>query len=211
MHEPRPYHRPRLLAVPLVLALVMVACGSGDPGTGVASLDATTATALPAAEEDVRSAEEAALAFTECLRDEGIDAPDPTFDADGGFQLNLRAIVGGGPGQEGGPREDVRAAMDACGEYLEDIRQGRAQPDLTQLQDDLLAFAECMRDNGIDMADPDITGSEPGAPGGDRGLFGELDPNDPDVAAAMEGCQELFGGIRLGGGPGRNNDEGTSN
>ena len=44
--------------------------------------------------------------------------------------------------------------------------------------DALLEFANCMRDEGFDMPDPDpITGS-----------FGELDKDDADFAIAYEQC-----------------------
>lgn len=52
------------------------------------------------------------------------------------------------------------------------------------MHDEMLAFARCMRDRGIDMADP-----EPG--GGVRMAIGErdLDTRDPDFQAAEKACR----------------------
>ena len=77
--------------------------------------------------------------------------------------------------------------------------------DQTELQDALLGFAQCMRDNGVDMGDPDLRGFGPGGDedGQPGGPFGGIDLDDPDVGAAFEVCQQqtpLTGrGAGLGG------------
>jgi len=185
----------------LVLALTSAACGASSEADGVASLDASVATTAAPETLEVDT-EEAVLAFTECVREQGLDIEDPTFDEDGGFQLNLRQALGAGTAGAG-PDEEVRAALDACREFLEGIGQRFDRQDATELEDQLLAFAECMRDEGIDMADPDL--SQRGAPsdGGPVRLFGELDLDDPVTAAAFEACQDFFGfGPGAGPGPG---------
>jgi hypothetical protein len=70
----------------------------------------------------------------------------------------------------------------------------------------MLAFAQCMRDHGIDYPDPVF--SEDGGVtliGPDEGAAG-FDPNDPAFQAAQEACQEIFGGSGpvtiIGGEPG---------
>jgi hypothetical protein len=65
-----------------------------------------------------------------------------------------------------------------------------------------------MRDNGVDMPDPDL--SAVGVGGGGGRVFGEIDTSDPGVEAAFELCQSelAFGGPGGPGGPGglgRNN------
>ena len=60
-----------------------------------------------------------------------------------------------------------------------------------------------LRDQGIDMPDPDFSqGFGPGA-GGRAGIFGDLDPQSPEFQAAAQECQGIFeGGFGPGGGRG---------
>jgi hypothetical protein len=219
----------RLLPVMVVMGL-LAACGgpaASDDG-GLATLEEggtgdTTTTAAVATEADF---EEAALAFSQCMRDEGVtDFPDPSFSEGGGG-----VILGGPDGGEGGfdPQSDeVQAAFEACGELLEDaaFSRGGGEFDPTEIQDNLLAMAECLRDQGLDVDDPDLSNFGPVAGGpppdddsGDEGdgegtddgpqtrvfsIFGDLDIEDPAVQAAMEICQE-----EIGFGPGRGEVQG---
>jgi hypothetical protein len=201
----------KFIALP-ALALVAAACGGSASAVGVASLDDSTTTTVPAeagdSEGDV-DVEEAALAFTECLREEGLDVQDPDFDGEGGLNFNFGQVFRGGPGEAGpgeGPNDEFRAALDVCRELLEGVAQQFERPDLTEIEDDLLAFAECMRDNGIDMADPDLSGG--GRPEG--GLLFQLDVSDPAVEAALETCQSELAFGRPGGPGGRNNNGGDN-
>jgi hypothetical protein len=52
----------------------------------------------------------------------------------------------------------------------------------------MLAFAECMREHGIDFPDPQFDGGAVmvGGPG--------IDPEDPEFQAAQEACGELLPG-----------------
>ena len=65
-----------------VIALVLGACGGGDDTADVASIEDTTdasATATTQASSD----EEALIEFAACMRDQGMDFPDPSVDANG--------------------------------------------------------------------------------------------------------------------------------
>lgn len=141
--------------------------------------------------------EELAIAFASCMRDEGIDFPDPTVAADGSVQL----LPPGGAANLGfDPNDpDFDAATDVCGPMLEGASfLPTGDDDLTELQDNLLLFAECLRDLGFDVDDPDLSGGF----GGAAGLFGDgFDPTDPANAEAIQECQGVFGaGGPLGGG-----------
>ena len=73
-------------------------------------------------------------------------------------------------------------------------------PNMTELEDELLEFAVCMRDNGVEMDDPDFT--NPGD--GDGGVVidpfgGSFNPNDPAFQEAFEACE----GILSNFGPGQ--------
>jgi len=67
-----------------------------------------------------------------------------------------------------------------------------------------------MRENGVDMEDPDFTTDEGGGMGAGGRLgfdMSQYDTSDPVFQAASEACQEIFGsnglpGMMMGGGPG---------
>jgi hypothetical protein len=198
----------------LVVALLMAACGGTAAGSdsGVASLSDSSTTTV-AAEADP---EEAAIAFTECMRENGIDMEDPTVDADGnvipGRPTDLPEPDGEGGAGEVGPGalgEDLQAAFEECGDLLEGTTFGFTGEDQAELEDQLLALAQCLRDQGIDVADPDLSGGPDivAGEGGDglraNGPFG-IDFQDPEVQAALDQCQEYvpnFQGGPGGGGP----------
>ena len=216
----------RQLSIGLAGLLLVGACGgvAADDG-GLATLesgdsDETTTTSV-ATEADT---EEAALEFSQCMRDNGVpDFPDPNFSEGGG------GVIVGGPDGEGpgfDPQSDeVQAAFEACGEVLEGAAfgPGGGNFDPTELQDSLLAMAECLRDQGLEVDDPDLSNFGPAAggppPNSDEGeseagegtevrafpLFGDLDMDDPDVQAAMETCQ---GEIGFGPGPNAATEDG---
>ncbi len=194
------------------LGLVATACGGSDADAGVASLETTDTTvasdAVAAGDVEV-DAEQAMLDLAACLRDNGVEIEDPTVDASGNVQFGgLR----GAPAADGGEidREAFRAAMDQCQESLEGVALGfggRGEIDVTELQDTMVEYAACMRDNGYDMDDPDLTNSGPGSggeagAGGGGGPFGDIDRDDPDYLAAQEVCGDILGGLP-GGGLGR--------
>jgi hypothetical protein len=160
--------------------------------------------------------EEALLAFTECLREQGLEVDDPDFDGTGGFGIAIGGGGGGEPGA-GGPDAETRAAMEICQPLMADVRGQFQDLDTSELEDQLYAFAECMRDEGIDWPDPDLTAFAPGGgadgpptqgtelgdgPTGGGGPFGggDVDMEDPLVQAALEVCQSDLGfGFRAGG------------
>jgi hypothetical protein len=68
---------------------------------------------------------------------------------------------------------------------------GLSSEDLTGREDELLAFAECMSENGYDMPDPDFSNN--GHSG--AGPFGDaIDTDDPDFKAAVGSCEGIVGG-----------------
>lgn len=197
----------------VVLALFIAACGGGS-NAGVASLDATATTSTTTAEGAATSTEEALLAFTECLREHGLEVDDPDFDGTGGFGIAIPF----GDGSGTGPDDDTQAALEACQPLMEGIQDQFNDFDPSQLEDQLYAFAECMRDEGVDWPDPDLTafapgggaagppqGGEPGeGPNQGGGPFAGngVDMEDPLVQAALETCQSDVGFGFPGGGPG---------
>jgi len=201
---------PAALAVAVAVVMLAAACGGTGDTAGIASLEgdseSTTSTTTAAAAEAV-DPEQAMLDYAACMRENGVDMEDPTVDENGNFQIMRPS--GGGEGGEfsAADRDTMRGAREACSQYLEGITQQFELPDTTEMQDLMLEYAACMRENGIDMEDPDFTGDGPGM-GGRLGFDpGDYDPSDPTFEAANEICQEIFGaagmpGMMMGGGPG---------
>lgn len=192
----------RTVIIPILLAfgLLAAACGGADSDAGVASLeDQTPSENVDAVVPDSISQEDAVMAFTVCLRDEGLDVEDPTVDDQGNLRPpRLRDI-------EDVDRDAADAAFESCSMHLEDVTFGLDSEDRTEREDELLAFAACARENGYDMPDPDF--STPRAPGqGGGGPFGGIDREDPAFQTALAACSDLFGGDRpipgTGGGQG---------
>lgn len=193
----------KLMPALFALALIAAACG-GSSENGVASLEDDTEPLAAGDEiaqgEDNEPADEidqdqALLDFTQCMREQGIDIPDPEVDTDG----NLRPSR---PEPGTFERSEVQAAREACSELLDGVTFGFRDRDRTEIEDTLLEFAACMRDNGYDMPDPDfsVESGQGGGPGG-GGPFGEIDRNDPVFQAATEACEDIFTDLPFG--PGR--------
>ena len=119
------------------------------------------------------------LAFAKCMRDQGIDMPDPQFD--GG------RVMQRGPDERVSP-EKMRKADAACSKYREEIEPPELSPEQEQeMKEAALAHAQCMREHGLEKF-PDPTFDEerrrpdphrpghgprprrPGLPGGREGL-----------------------------------------
>jgi len=185
----------RYVGVVLSMALLATACGgSDDVDAGVASLDDTVVEAdVALAGDDVVDEEQALLDFSACMRDQGLDFGDPTVDADGNVRLNPPDRADGGF-----DRDAMQAAFEVCGDDLDGTTRGFRDADLTELEDQFLEYSVCMRDNGYDMPDPDL--SNPGqAGGGGGGILGAIDRDDPDFLTAQEACQDILAGFGPGG------------
>lgn len=184
----------KLIPLIAVLTLVLAACGGGSDD-GVASLETETTVAADQAVDIETDNEQALTDFAQCMRDNGIDMDDPTVDANGNLTF-------GGQSQQGNIEEfdedALQAAFEACEEHLAGVAMGFTDTDLSEIEDTLLEFTSCMREQGFDMADPDLSGG----PGGVIDMFGDLDPSDPDVLEAAEECQEVFANLPFGGGNG---------
>lgn len=204
----------RLPAIALITAMTLAACGgsstAGDTG-GLATLEETSLTTTSPVEA---TDEEAVLAFAACMRDNGLpDFQDPIVNPDGSIEFQ------GGGGDGTGERGDLPAALGACEDLLGEItftggRGGDFDP--IELQDELVLLAHCLRDNGLEADDPNITegfggnreqsGDEAGTPRGPGALFGDaIDLQDPATQKIFEQCAEEIsfeppGGGRRGGG-----------
>lgn len=189
------------------LALTLAACGGGSSGDGsddIASLggDATTTTdgggggggGMELSDEQQARFEEAMLDYAACMREQGIDFPDPVFGEGG----RVTQSVGGGPGDGPDPAE-MDAADEICSPIMEEVQAQMPQPspeEQEEARQRALEFAECMREHGIeDFPDPHFgdDGEVMIAAGASEG--GPMSEQDREE---MEAAQEACGG---GGGP----------
>lgn len=188
-----PRHRLRMIPVALLAAaLSLTACGGKSDAGAIATLNDGTATATPRASAS-GDLEKQLADYVECLRKQGVDIPDPTVDAKG--QVSFGRPAAGARFDRGA----LTKAREACGDLPAGLTTGPGTMDRSQMQDTLLTFARCMREQGIDMPDPDMSkvGTGEGSP------FGDLDRDDPKVAAATEVCQKAFTDSRNGASGGR--------
>jgi len=176
-------------AVALALTLCaigLVACGSGggsDPGGGGSG------------EMSEAELEEGRIEMAECLREHGIDAPDPVAGGKGAI-LERRD-----DGEKGLGDPATEQAIEACEDEV-DFHPPEPSPEQQEeMQESMLAFAQCMREHGVDMPDPQFEKGgkvtmQMGGPGGPK-----LD--QPAVEAAQEACQENLpdGGMAFKAGP----------
>ena len=175
----------RWVPMMLVITLLLAACSNGADDDGVASLGGGQAAG--ASPSPSMSEEEAAQAFAECMREQGIeDFPDPQVDEDGGIQF-----------QAPGPDSSVdRGAMDEALQACEDLLPEGGPDSISaeeeaELQDAFLQYAQCMRENGIDMPDPDFSGGGVIMDGGDA------DPSSDAFQEADEACKHFLDDIGI--------------
>lgn len=179
-------------AVLLIGALAAAGCAGRGEATG--------------SQNEAADREEALLAFTECMREQGVDLPDPQT---GEGERGLRIVH---PESSGVGREELDKAREACAEHLEGTFQEHSAEERAEFQDRAVEFAQCMRSNGIDMPDPDFSDTDGPRGGGFRQRIEGFDPDDTDFQAADEECrEEVFGADggpggmrRIGPGPARN-------
>ncbi|WP_165983881.1 hypothetical protein [Streptomyces sp. YIM 98790] len=156
----------------LALGLFTAACGGSDEdSTPVASLNDDSGTA---AEKSADDTAEQAQAFAACMREHGIDLPDPDPET-GEFGLaDVRSGVD--------DLETLQSAMDSCRDLAPPQLSDR-DPFTDEQLDAMGDLAACMRENGIDVPDPDPDGGfTPGETG--------IDPSDPQFQDALDTCRD---------------------
>jgi hypothetical protein len=158
-----------LVAAPLVAGVLAVSACGGDDNAGAGSDD-------PQAES-----RDAALKFAECMRENGVDMPDPGTDGRQTFRV--------GPGTGTTP-EEMEEAQKACEKYQQQIEP----PELSEGQQEefkkaALEHARCMRDHGIENF-PDPTFGENGGARIRIGPGSGIDPESSEFKEAQEACQD---------------------
>jgi hypothetical protein len=165
-------HRGLLATAAVGATLLAGACGSdsnnNSAGDGRPSRD------------DVQAA---ALKFTRCMRDHGIDMPDPQSSADG------RGVLIGGPA--GGKAKfnpntpAFKTAEKACKKYMDAVRPNLTPAQQQEMQQQMLEMVRCMREHGVNIPDA--------AAGGEGVRIGPgtgVDPESPTFQRAQKACMK---------------------
>jgi hypothetical protein len=170
------------------LALALTACGGSDDADGVASLTDTTGQSDEGSGggngsgAGTKDWEQATLDYAKCMREHGVDFPDPV---NGRFELKQRA----------GEEQKTKEAENACRPILD---QAKPPPidegQLAEAKEAALDYAKCMREHGVDMPDPQFNED-----GGMTQMAPEGAEDDPDFKEAEKACQPILQAGRSGG------------
>ena len=142
----------------LLLFVLFSACSSSDESQGVVSTndlssDITVATIAEEVVEEVVSVEDTQLLLARCLRGNGYDIKDPKNDES--LQSVLQPVFLAAD-QKG--REELFETIQTCAEENNIPLGGSAEfenPEaVADSLDTQLEFAQCLRENGIEIEDP---------------------------------------------------------
>ena len=162
----------RVLLAALAATASLAACGSD--------------TDSPTSSDTKAKNRQALLDFARCMREHGIDMPDPKFDSGGGVTMRQ-----GGPGTAPVSKAKMDAAEKACEKYQKQIKAPTLSPEeQAEFRRAALANAKCMRDHGIDFPDPEF-----GANGEARVRIGKrsgINPQSPKFQAAQKACMKFL-------------------
>jgi hypothetical protein len=190
--------RSPLILVAVAAALALGACGGSDPGGGSGNGSSRQDKAF-----------EGALKFSKCMRDHGVDMPDPQRVGTGGIKITDTSMNPNDP--------KTKAAQSACQKYMKVGGGQTVDPaKRAKLQEAALKYAKCMREHGVDMPDPQMSGNgdlsfRAGGGGnksngnGPRDRLG-ADPDSPKFKAADEACNHFLGDHEA---PSTNTESGT--
>ena len=133
-----------------------------------------------------------ALKFSQCMREHGVpDFPDPQTTGDGHASLQIN----GNGGTLDPSSDQFKAAEEACKKYSP-ANQPHGNGPTAKERQQMLAFAACMRSNGVpDFPDPDFSSggaTRIGGPGNE--LPADMRPDSPQFQAAMEACKSKMPG-----------------
>jgi hypothetical protein len=172
--------------VPLLVAVAatasLVACGAEE--------DPAKSASAPQTQEAKNR--KAMLDYAKCMREHGIDMPDPQFD--------------GGRVTQKGPRKVNQAKMREADKACASIRERVKPPEISDAQKEefkkaALAHSECMREHGLDFPDPVFDENGGAQVRIQRGKG--INPESAKFKAAEKACRDKMPGSGT-----RDNEEG---
>jgi hypothetical protein len=116
--------------------------------------------------------------FAQCMREHGQNVPDPDPNSDS-FSVTPPT---------GGPNAAWDAAMQACRQYLPG--GGMPEPPNAAELEAQRQYAQCMREQGIEMSDPDPNTGRSQIGGRLANATRDELRNDPGYKAAAEACKD---------------------
>jgi hypothetical protein len=116
-----------------------------------------------------------AVEFAQCMRDNGVDVPDPQQGEGGMVRLARGAFDPSDPA--------VERARGRCERHLREGMPRLSAAEQAKARDAFVDYAACMRKAGIDLPDPGADGSLLLRPGG------AVDPESPAFREADAGCR----------------------
>jgi hypothetical protein len=179
-----------------MITRTLVATALATASLAVAGCGADKETPASSASNKGMSANDkkALLQYSQCMRDHGVNMPDPTFSG-GGAKVTMREDKGADP-------QKMQDAQKACQKYQDQVKPpSMSEAQQKEMKQAALKNAQCMRDHGIDFPDPQFgeggrMQQRIGGPGSN------VDPNSAKFQAAMKACQkDAPGGMMFGGGP----------
>jgi hypothetical protein len=156
MTSTTPWRRTLGVVVAVVALVVLSACGGTDD-EGVAS-----------AGESEQNPDAQALVFAECMRDNGVDMPDPGPGAEGLGEA-FRAVAGEYD------QATLDQALSACEDRMPEYASEEQHEEGWELE-----LAECLREQGLDVSDNPF----------DDVHRGDVDVNE--FTEAMEVCRDVL-------------------
>ena len=163
------------LLVALAATLSLVACGAEEDPSKPA-----------AAQTQEAKNRKAMLDFARCMRQQGVDMPDPQFN---GGRVTQR--------MKGDPKnpEKVQQAEQACKKYQAQVKAPEmSASDKEEFKKAALANARCMREHGIDFPDPTFDENGGAQVRIQRGQG--INPESAKFKAADKACRDLMPGPR---------------
>jgi hypothetical protein len=178
-----------LATAAVAVATLLVACGGGSDGSGVANLPSGTSGAAGSAPSGASGGDP--LAYSKCMRAHGVENfPDPNSKG----EIQLDATPGNGLGPDD---PQMQAATKAC----QSLMPGPSDAERQQFYESGLKFSQCMRSHGVQMPDPqppsaggvpDTQSNSGQSPSGPSTAGSGPDPDSPHFQSALEACQSFI-------------------
>ena len=180
-------HTSLVLIALLICVCMLASCSNGQSNAGVPVSDGDQKT-------EELSDEDITTEFTNCMRNYGFRISDPTVNADGSIDwLSLKQEISQDPESQ----NESNSALEQCIPLLQDAtvtdnsRGGavaKAEA-IIEKQDQLLGFAQCLRQGGITVPDPDFSNAKAG-----KDMFDGINLTEERQDIVDTCKRELYGG-----------------